>query len=111
MMVMSLLFAAALNQLYSLLNALQMTTHMPVLRLKVPSNATYFLNYLIEVATFDPLPIEAIWAVFQFPTKTPFDEAFDAAGYNYIYAIENFGTGTVVIHAFSIMMVICCLLL
>ena len=88
-----------------------MTTHMPVLRLKVPSNATYFLNYLIEVATFDPLPIEAIWAVFQFPTKTPFDEAFDAAGYNYIYAIENFGTGTVVIHAFSIMMVICCLLL
>lgn len=107
MMIMSMLLAASLNQLYSMLNGLQMTTHLPVFRLKVPSNATYFLNFLIEVSTFDPLPIEAIWAVFPFPQKAPYDDAFDAAGYNYIYAIENFGTGTVMIHAFIFMMAIC----
>ena len=83
-----------------------MTTHLPVLRLLTPSNATYFLNYLIEVATFDPIPIEVIWSVFTFPEKHPFDAAFEASGYSYIYALENFGTGTVLIHVFVFAMLI-----
>ena len=87
-----------------------MTSHLPLYRLKVPSNATLYMNYLIEVATFDPTPIEFIWTVFSFPQREPYEEAFDAAGYNYIYTIENFGTGAVLIHALIFVMLLCGLL-
>ena len=53
---------------------------------------------MIEVGTFDPLPIEAIWAIFDFPANEPYSESFDDAGYSYLFSIENFGTGTVIIH-------------
>ena len=53
---------------------------------------------MIDVSTFDPLPVEAIWAVFTLPAQEPYSESFDASGYSYLYAVENFGTGTLTIH-------------
>ena len=53
---------------------------------------------MIDVSTFDPLPVEAIWAVFTLPAQEPYSESFDASGYSYLYSVENFGTGTLSIH-------------
>ena len=76
---------------------------MPVFRLKVPANALFFLNYMIEVSTFDPLPVDAIWLIWKLPARDPWSDSFDSAGYSFVYPVENFGTGTFLIH---IMMVI-----
>ena len=90
-----------------MLNGLQLTTHMPLFQLNVPANANLFLEFLIEVATFDPLPVEAIWAILEFPSREPYNDSFDSAGYNYSYAIENLGTAFVIIHVILLLVLIC----
>ena len=64
----------------------------------VPGNAIFFLKYMIEVATFDPLPVDAIWLIWNLPVKDPWSESFDSCGYSFIYPVENFGLGTFFIH-------------
>ena len=66
--------------------------------LQVPANAGYFLAALIEVANFDPLPEEVVWAIFPLPSIEPFSNAFAAAGYDKIFILETFGSGLVVMH-------------
>ena len=100
LMAVNFLLAASLNFIWSMLNGLQLATHMPLTRVKTPANADYVLDYLIEVATFDPLPVEAIWAILAFPERDPYNEAFDSAGYNYIYSVENLGTAFIMIHIY-----------
>jgi len=76
--------------------------------LKVPANAGYFLEGLIEVANFDPLPEEIVWAVFPLPSIEPFSNAFAAAGYDKIFILETFGSGLVVMHVavlFAVVMI------
>ena len=71
---------------------------MPLFHLKTPAHSNLVTSYIIEVATFDPLPKEAIWAVFTFPAAEPISEQFDACGYGGTNSIELFGLGTLVIH-------------
>ena len=84
---------------------------MPLLKLKIPANTNYCLSYLVEVATFDPLPVEWIWAVFDLPAKESYNAAFDSAGYGFIHSMENLGTAFVLIQIFIICTFLCFLLL
>ena len=65
--ILNLILAASLNQLWSMLNGLQLSTHMGLFNLKFPSNANFLLDFMVNVATFDFLPVEAIWFFFDFP--------------------------------------------
>ena len=49
---------------------------MQMFNLKFPANAGFLLNFLISVATFDVLPIEAIWLFFDFPELGAFSPSF-----------------------------------
>ena len=40
---------------------------MQLFNLKFPANASFLLNFLVTVATFDLMPIETIWFFFDFP--------------------------------------------
>ena len=86
------ILSASLNQLWSMLNGLQLLVHLPLFNLKFPANASYMLNFSIHVATFDFLPIESIWWIFDFPEKGAFNLSFYSSGYEYVNLIENMGT-------------------
>ena len=62
--LMNLIMVASLNHLWSMLNGLQISTHMQLFNLKFPANAGFFLNFLVNIATFDVMPIEVIWFFF-----------------------------------------------
>ena len=64
----------------------------------MPANAVFFTSYMIEVATWDPLPIDAIWFIWSLPAKDPWSDSFDSIGYSFVYPVENFGIGTLMIH-------------
>ena len=64
---------------------------MQLFNLKFPANASFLLNFLVNVATFDLVPIEAIWFFFDFPEQGAFSLSFQTSGYEYIYLIENMG--------------------
>ena len=89
---MNLLMVAALNHLWSMLNGLQISTHMQLFNLKFPANAGFLLNFLVNVATFDVMPIEGIWFFFDLPERGAFSLSFASSGYEYTYLVENMGT-------------------
>ena len=74
--LVNLILAASLNQLWSMLNGLQLSTHMQLFNLKFPANAGFLLNFLVTVATFDLLPIEVVWYFFDFPETGSFSLSF-----------------------------------
>ena len=86
------LLYTALNQLWSMVNGLQIATHMPLLNLKFPANAAFLLSHLVNVANYDVLPVEAIWYFFDLPEKDAFNLNFQNSGYEYVFLIENMGT-------------------
>ena len=90
--LVNLLLLAALNHLWSMLNGLQLTTHMQLFNIKFPANAGFLLNFLVNVATFDIMPIEGIWFFFDLPEKGAFNLSFQSSGYEYTYLVENMGT-------------------
>ena len=74
--VVSLILAASLNQLWSMMNGLQLAVHLPLFYTTFPANANFFLTFLIDVATFDMLPPEVPNFFFDFPVKDSFNLAF-----------------------------------
>jgi len=72
----SLLMAASLNQLWSMLNGLQLAVHLPLFATPFPANANYFITFIITVATFDILPEEVMPLIFDFPAKESYRQSF-----------------------------------
>ena len=90
--LLNLAMVAALQHLWSMLNGLQISTHMQLFNLKFPANAGFLLNFLVNVATFDIMPIEGIWFFFDLPERGAFSLSFASSGYEYTYLVENMGT-------------------
>ena len=82
----------SLNYIWSMLNGLQLQTHLSLFDLKFPANASFLQGFLVNVATFDILPIEAIWWLFDFPELGAYNPNFADSGYEYTFLIENMGT-------------------
>ena len=92
----------ALNQLWCVVNGLQIATHMQLLNLKFPANAAFLLNFLVNVANFDLIPEEAIWFFFDFPEQSAYSLNFQNSGYEYTFLIENMGTQYFIVQAYLI---------
>lgn len=85
---------------------LQLITHLPLLSISVPGNATLYLRHMMDVATFEILPVEATWAIFNLPPQEPYSDALSRAGYTHQYLFENSRTATLLIHLFIPLVVI-----
>ena len=90
--VTNLALISALNQLWAMINGLQLTTHLQLLNLKFPANSAFMLNFLVNIANFDVLPVEAIWFFFDLPEQGAHSLNFQNSGYEYKFLIENMGT-------------------
>ena len=74
--IITLLMAGSLNQLWSMMNGLQLAVHMPLFAVAFPANANFFITFLIDIATFDIMPPEATSWLLTFPEKPSFNLAF-----------------------------------
>ena len=74
--IVNLMLGASLSHLWSMINGLQLSTHLPLFNLKFPSNATFLLRFLVDIANFDILPVETIWFFFDFPEKGSYNLSF-----------------------------------
>ena len=98
--VPNLLLVTSHTQLWSYINVLQLITHLPLLAISVPGNATLYLRHMMDVATFEILPVEATWAIFNLPPQEPYSDSSSRAGYTHQYMFENSRTATLLIHLF-----------
>jgi len=99
-MVVNFILAASLNHLWSMINGLQIPTHMQLFSLKFPANASFLVRFLVSVATFDILPIEVIWFFFELPDRGSYIVNFASSGYEYMHVLENLGTSMFLIQVY-----------
>ena len=109
--LVNIAMSASLNQLWGMINGLQIMTHMPLCNIKFPANAELFNAFMIEIALFDILPSE--WILEQsmyFPQDDSFNLNFQILEYNSPYAIPNLGTLFFASMSFIILLpVLCCI--
>jgi len=76
---LNLLFAGSLNQVWGMVNNMQIVLHAPLLNLQFPANAFLLYEVMINVATFDILPTDDIFLEFfpNLPEDDPYTEKFD----------------------------------
>jgi len=82
--VLNLILSASLNQVWSMLNSLQISVHGPMFsKLKFPANAMMFNQYLSYIANFDLInTAENIDPYFYyFPEDEAFSINFAQCGY------------------------------
>jgi hypothetical protein len=48
--LINLLLSSSLNSLWTMINTLQMTLHLPAMNLRIPPNASFFSSMLINIA-------------------------------------------------------------
>ena len=70
---------------------------MQLFNIKFPANAGFLVTFLVEVSTFDLLPVEAIWYFLELPDRGSYNLNFASAGYEYIHVTENLGTSTMLV--------------
>lgn len=51
--IMKLAVSGALNQVWALINGMQIMVHMPLFKVKIPDNAMVLVKQIINIATFD----------------------------------------------------------
>jgi hypothetical protein len=91
--VLNIAMSASLNQLWGMINGLQIMSHMPLCNIKFPGNAELFNGFMIEIALFDILPSE--WMLEQmiyYPPADPFNLNFQILQYESSYSVPNLGT-------------------
>ena len=104
--LINLLMAASLSQLWSMLNGLQLAVHLPLFNLNFPANANYFIEFVINVATFDLVPPELILMIFKFPESEAYSSGFDTTGYSSTYPVENLGTCWMLVQIYVLLVLI-----
>ena len=92
-LALSFMLRASLSLLLGLINCLQIVVYMPLIQVKVPSNVGVLLSKLIDVATFNILPMGMINArVFNFTETPPYSDNAYQASFKTRNILENLGS-------------------
>jgi hypothetical protein len=84
---------APLQFLWGMINSLQLIVHLPVFSFILPANAQLLLVKLIDVSSFNLLPMDKInKLVFNFTETDALNHRFDEIGYNSMNFLENLGS-------------------
>jgi len=102
--VINLLLAASLNQLWSLMNGLQVMSHLTLFGIVFPPNANVFMVAFVTVANFEIVPTDIVYPLFfELPECQAHSSGFELTGYESIYVSENLGTIFVLMHVYAIL--------
>lgn len=97
--MLNLVLAASLNQLWSMMNGIQIGSHMTLLGISFPANTNVFMVFFVQIANFDLLPTDIVYPwFFTLPESVTHSANFATTGYESIYVAENLGTIFVMMH-------------
>ena len=80
---------------------------MQLFNLKFPANASFLVGFLVDVSTFDIIPIEFVWYFLELPDRGSYNLNFASSGYEYVHAVENMGTSLLLIQVYILSVLIC----
>jgi hypothetical protein len=74
---------ASLSLMWGMINCLQLFVHLPLLNIQFPPNANLFMRKLIDVASFDIFPTDAIYGrLFNFTETSPLNDRTNELHYS-----------------------------
>ena len=93
-LIINLLLAGPLNQIWGMINNLQLIVHLPLINVIFPGNAFMIFDYMIPIATFDFAPTDAFYPLIftQLEERDAWSNKFDRLNYGSMYLIMNMGT-------------------
>jgi len=82
---MSYVLNTGLNAFWSLINAQQNIAYMPIMTVNNPGQVNFYLEVLVEIATFDPIPVDVFYDAiglwdFQWTAQDPSRDSFTRVG-------------------------------
>jgi len=105
-LMINLVLSGAMNLLWGLINSLQLIVVMPLFQVFIPSNASFLLSVIMDIANLNVLLTDDIYGeMFNFTQTEPYRENFGFAGYETSNYILNLGTMFLIILVF--MVIIC----
>jgi len=89
-----MLLAGSLNQVWGMVNNLQIVVHTPLINVQFPANAFLLYDVMISVATFDILPTDDVYPYLfpDLPENDAFNDKFDRLQIGSRYLVMNMGT-------------------
>ena len=92
-LVLNLLLSAALHQLFSMVKSQQLIILMVLFNIQFPANAAVFYNFLMQIASFDLIPMAGIYD-YLFPVlhSEALNERFKQLGFDTMYFQYNLGS-------------------
>lgn len=90
----NVLMSGALSQVWGMINGLQIFVHLPLFDIEFPIYPKMVVSQLIDIATFDLLPVSSILSfLFVMPIENEdyIDPNFSDIGYASAYTIINLG--------------------
>ena len=98
-----LILATSLNQLWIMINGLQIATHLPLLNVKFPANANLFTYVYLLIAKMDFVPDSFLQGYLVFPESEAYSLEFATNGYASQYAVENISTAFVLLQSYLLL--------
>ena len=92
-MIINILIAASLQQLWSMINTQQLIVMMPLFKITMPANAGIFFAHMMSIAAFDFYDFtDIIHDNFGIEPTEPLDANFEALGFESQYFLVNMGS-------------------
>ena len=101
----NLLLAGSLNQVWGMVNNLQIVVHSPLVNVQFPANAFLLYDVMITIATFDVLPTDDVFpSIFpELPEDNPFNDKFDRLQIGSSFLVMNMGTMLLIFTFYSVL--------
>ena len=89
---LSFLLAGSLNQLWALVRSQQIIVLLPLYKISLPANASFFFNMLMQIAAFEVMDMDDSYQSITKKATDPLDDNFSAIGFNSMWFFNNMGT-------------------
>jgi hypothetical protein len=91
-LILNLVLGGSLDQLWSLVEGLQLVLHSMLFNISFPQNALTFVTVFMNMASFNLIPTNIVTnKIFDEPVSDKFSDNFSALGYQSLSAIQNMG--------------------
>lgn len=90
--IAGIFMSSIMNYVWSMLDNLQIVTHLPLIKSKSPANANEFNNFFLEIASLQIVEVNLLDEFFYFPEGEAFSLEFLAQGYDTCFMVPAMGT-------------------
>lgn len=92
-LLVNILMISSMEMMWGIINGIQLMAYMPLFFVKVPANATLFIQMLLELSSFELLPTDLFNDfLFFFPETEPLGLNYQELGYESPFTILNLGS-------------------